>query len=402
MRLSARLFQDRFATSIYCERYLNDSKGRFEDYSEVSPSYDPQGSSRFVDMPYTHLTRDRYLMVKSDPSRELLEWVETERGCKFLWHPDVSRDELKTNGVVRTQPTSSTRTLLTEDAPRVYIKTDLDKKHFRFVRRLQRSSVEHSIAINRDLREFMGLSCVTKRYGFLPESIGLTVIGGKHEGSGVIFRETEPYPLLTDTHILVPYHSLYATDPFHPEDKPLLVEMVLLHGRNDALGFFVSEIIGPILEAWVMLVTKRGLLPELHGQNALAEIDEDYRILRVVHRDFQSLYYDEEIRQKLELPLFVKHRAGSEEGTSVESQYSIVFDNMIGKYLLTRLVKCYSLYFHESYTKVTSAIRNYHHQLPGWNVARFPRTTYAFASSSAIQRGNEVNLVDTMVTPEFR
>ncbi|PIP73250.1 MAG: hypothetical protein COW88_02560 [Candidatus Lloydbacteria bacterium CG22_combo_CG10-13_8_21_14_all_47_15] len=402
MKLTNELFRDPLVTTIYGERFLNDSKGRFEDYSEVDVKYDPQGSISHIDLPYCVLPTERCIILQSSPSSELLSFVKTANGYKFFWHPDVIRDEFTEAGTVRAQPTSSTRTLLTETEPRICIKTDLNKKHFRFVRRLQRSSVEHSVAICGDLRQQVATLPDVVRYAFLPESLGIVVRGGAHEGSGVVFREMLPYPIVHERRILLPYHALYAQDPFHSEDRPLLVQMIEHHAKIDKIRYFVSEIVGPLLEAWVLLVSKRGLLPELHGQNALAEIDERFRIRRVVHRDFQGTYSDSTIRIGLGLPIFTKHVAGSESGTTLESQYSHVFDGMIGKYLISRLIKVFCLHFGVEYDIVAKAIRSYHRCIPGYESARFPATTYRFATSARDQTGNEVTFADTGEKPEFR
>lgn len=402
MKLTDLNFEHPLNSTVYGERFLNDTKGRFEDYSEVDPQYDPQGSISSVSLPFALLPTERVSVFRSEPSREVEEWVVTDEGCRFLWHPDVDRDEFSVTGTIRTQPTSSTRTLLMEDEPRAYVKTDLNKKHFRFVRRLQRSSVEHSIAICNDLRQACVRLSGESRYAFLPESLGLVVRGGTHEGSGVIFRESVPYPYVSDTRVMMPYHSLYADDPNRPDDKPLLVQIVELHGGVDKLGYFVSDVVGPILEAWVLLVSTRGLLPELHGQNALAEIDSSFRIRRAVHRDFQGTYSDYQVRINLGLPQFIKHIAGSEFGTSLQSQYSHVFDGMIGRYLLSRLTKTFCRHFKTEYATVCVAIKAYHHALYGWQTAQFPRTTYRFGSQAHEQIGNEVTLVDTGESPGFR
>src|SRR3989344_6639536 len=292
MKLVELFSGNKLDKSIYAERYINDRKGRFEDYSEVDARYDPQGSEPYIDLPFTLLDANRCLILTSEPSNALLEWVHVGEKFRFFWHPDVSRNELDLVGSVRTQPTSSTRTLLTEGPYRVYIKTDLNKKHFRFVRRLQRSSVEHSIAVCRDLRDLCKESAIETFYGFLPESLGIILLGGEHEGSGVLYRETIPIPSTDDTRVLIPYHSLYATDENRKGDEPLLVQISKLHGQNRTLEYFVSAIVAPLLETWVRLVSKRGLLPELHGQNALIEIDSELKPRRLIHRDFQGTYSD--------------------------------------------------------------------------------------------------------------
>lgn len=391
-----------FTATVYGERYLNDSKGLFRDFSEVNECFDPQGAIPYVDLPYTILPPDRCVVFQSLPSKELLEWVNLDGAYRFFWHPDTLRREFVGNGVVRVQPTGSTRTLLTENEPRLYIKTDLDKKHFRFIRRLQRSSVEHIISVCSDLRQFCQIQPQTSRYAFLPESLGVVVRGGGHEGSGVIYREAKPFPYVQEKRVMMPYHSLYANDPNAVGDHPLLVQLVELHSAADPLGYFVSEIIGPLLEAWVMLVSERGLLPELHGQNALAEINEKLRLCRVVHRDFQGAYSDSRIRTNNGLPLFLKHVAGSEPGTTIESQYSHVFDGMIGRYLISRLTKVFCKHFGFAHSVVSLAIRNYHQRIPGFSIVPFPPTTYRFGETAQAQIGNDVQLVDSGEKPMFR
>jgi siderophore synthetase component len=402
MRITTLLDGNLFGHTIYGERYLNDSKGRFEDYSEVEPKYDPQGPLPIIQLPYTLLPPERCIVLQDEPSLELKEWARIGHKYRFFWHPDVTREEFEICGTVPSQPTSSTRTLLTEEPFRVYIKTDLDKKHFRFIRRLKQSSVEHSIAICSELRSLCGSIAAPSRYSFLPESLGIIAVGGKHEGSGTMYRESKPFPHVEEKRTMMPYHSLYASDPKAPKDLPLLAQLVVLHGNNDKIGYFVSEIIGPILEAWTLLVSKRGLLPELHGQNSLLELDMNLRPKRVVHRDFQGTYSDSQIRTGLGLDLFSKHIVGTEAGTTVQSQYSHVFDGMIGRYLLSRLTKAFCTAFNEDYAYVADAIKAYHRGIPEWRVADFPPTTYRFGNTAKEQAGNEVTLIDTGILPEFR
>lgn len=397
-----RLFEgDALVLTGYGERFLNDVKGRFEEYSEVNPIYDPQGPAPYVELPYTFV--GSYTTFASDPSQDILDWVFVDkRGARFFWHPDSDRAGMPVDGSIRVQPTSSTRTLLLQEFPFLYIKTDLDKKHFRFVRKLKRDSVSHSVAITNDLRGFVGQDAFPGRYAFLPESLGVVLSGGPYDGSGVIFRETTPYPRVEDGRVMLPYHALYAEDPNAPEDKALLIQLVEMHGSSDPLGYFVSEVIGPLIEAWVGLVAGRGILPELHGQNALAEIDQNLHLRRVVHRDFQSIYSDADIRQNRKLPQFSKHISGEERGTTIQSQYSLVFDSLIGRYLLSRLIRRFVAHFTPTYGEVASRIRSYHHSIAGWESANFPATTYRFGSSASEQTGNDVLLVDTGQFPDFR
>lgn len=345
MRLIDIDFDNTFETSIYCERHINDSKGRFEVYSTVNPMYDPQGAVSEFMIPFMWVKDKDINVYQDNPSSNLIRRAFKNNRYKFYWHPDTERMGLSVSGYDAMQPTSSTRTLLGTKEPYYYVKTDLDKKHFRFIRRLKESSISHSVKISSELRSMIVKPGISSTYSFLPESLGLVLSSGVHQGSGVIFRETKPFPLCADKRVILPYHSLYARDPFSSEEEPLLIQLCEIHSPNDPIGFFIEYIIGYIQDSWVLLLTNLGFLPELHGQNALIEIDENFFPKRMVHRDFQGTYSDSAIRTALGLPNLDKHQVGLEPGTTRDSQYSLVYDNMIGKYLFSRLANVFCSYY---------------------------------------------------------
>lgn len=403
MKLNQLDFQNPLLTSIYCERYVNDSKGRFDNYSEVNPIYDPQGSLFEFQVPFTWIQKKKLEVYENNPTAMLLENVFRNDAYKFFWHPDTVRKGFNIDGYVSMQPTSSTRTMLEMKTLAYYVKTDLDKKHFRFIRRLKRNSVIHSVEICKDLSKLISELSPNSTYCFLPESLGVVINTDPHEGSGLLFRETKSFPSFHDNRIMIPYHSLYAYDSNDFVSKPLLVQLCEKHSPLDPLGFFLEYIVGYIQDAWVLLVVKRGLLPELHGQNSLIEIDENLFPRRVVHRDFQGTYSDSEIRTSHGLHLFKKHIAGEEHGTTKQSQYSHVYDGMIGRYLLSRLTKAFCTHFEKyDYRTVSKEIAHRFHLIPGNITDMFPSTTYKFGNTISEQQENDVILVDTGELPDFR
>lgn len=296
MKLQDLNFENPLITSIYGERYINDTKGSFNDYSQLNPIYDPQGDLQNFHVPFSWIKEKELEIYRSSPDTCVLQEIYNGSSYKFFWHPDTIRKDLTINGYQKMQPTSSARTMLEMERKNFYVKTDLDKKHFRFIRRLKKDSVIHSIAICDDLRELCSTLPYESRYSFLPESLGIVIAKGLNKGSGCLFRETKPFPLCHDRRITIPYHSLYADDVNDEESRPLLVQLCEKHAQGNPLDFFLENIIGPVQDAWVLLVSKRGLLPELHGQNSLIEIDENFFPRRLVHRDFQGTYSDSEIR----------------------------------------------------------------------------------------------------------
>ncbi|MEN9881276.1 MAG: hypothetical protein RLZZ308_459 [Candidatus Parcubacteria bacterium] len=404
MKLENINFNEPEKTSVYAERYLNDSKGDFGKYSEVDQKYDPQSKTPHIEVPFIFLESKDLTIFESSPTPELLAAIKKDNRYKFFWHPDTERI-FTPNGYHVMQPTSSTRTMLDTETKAFYAKMDLDKKHFRFIRRLKRGSVEHSILVNDDLLEmFKNANAESiERFSILPESLGLVIDEGVHTDSGVIFRESKPFPLSEEKTVVLPYHSLYAEDPNAPNHKPLLVELCLRNSPKDPLGYFVENIIGPVQDAWVLLLNSRGLLPELHGQNALVEISDDLDVKRLVQRDFQGIYSDSKIRLENNLKEFDKHIVGSESGTTEKSQYSHVFDGMIGRYLFERLAKAFCKYFPSySYETVCKEIKLRFLSIPGNRLDVFPETAYRFGSTADEQTGNDVVLKDTNLPPEFR
>ena len=161
-------------------------------------------------------------------------------------------------------------------------------------------------------------------------------------------------------------------------------------------------IVGLVQDAWIALVADLGILPELHGQNSLIELDESFYPKRVIHRDFQSIYSDQQIRDSFGLPCFEKHIAGLEEGTTVSSQYSLVYDGMIGRFLFDRLVEAFCNHYDYSVENVQYAIKKRFLAFSDNYSGKFPDTIYSFDRHASEQEGNDIGLKDTGECPPYR
>ncbi len=194
---------------------------------------------------------------------------------------------------------------------------------------------------------------------------------------------------------------MYAKDLKNPDDLPILVQLIK-HNSNpgEELDYFTEVILGKIVRNWTRFATQYGLLIELHGQNTLLEIDENLQPQRIVHRDFQSIYVDREIREQQGLPVpFQKHIVGEEAGTDRPKQFSIAYDHLVGDFLLDRLTNTFLEYFPEySYQQVASNVKKiFRSGFPNADEV-FPNQTYTYGP----QVGNEVNLVVKHPEPIFR
>ena len=399
-----RLQEQGLEATRYMERYVNNVKGAHEEWSDTDIKYSPHEGVEDFPASVFELPSELTTVLTASPDPRLTREVIGKDVVKFFSHPEMGEDPtyLQEMGIPENTrleeeiytvtPTSSTRTMLTKDRDfNFMVKTDLDKKHFRFIRRLKGSSVAHSIQISQELSRIADLDD-DHEYSFLPESMGI-VVGDKDKGAGVVFREVVPRPLVPDRRVLVPYFSLYAGDLKNPDDEPLLIQLI---GKNASAGeeldFYTEEVLGKIVRNWTSFATKYGLLLELHGQNTLLEIDEQFRPQRIVHRDFQSIYIDADIRRQNGLLVpFDKHLVGEEAGTNRETQYSIAYDHQVGDFLLERLTKTF-LEKYPQYTKeqITTRVQSIFRQGIPNPREFFPEETYTYGKQG---ENNDVNLV---------
>ncbi len=396
----------------YLERYVNNIKpGAHSDWSESNILYSPHEGLPQFEAPAFDLPLGAVTVLSANPDPILSQEVIRPHAVRFFLHPEMALDieyiervgidiSTRVGETYLVTPTSSTRTLLTKDREYNFmIKTDLERRHYRFIRRLKGSSVDHSIRISRELEKITS-SAGLSDCCFLPESLGI-VIGDPDHGAGVILREVLARPRLSVPTIMIPYFSLYAPDLRQPSDLPLLIQLLQRNaGPRDALPYFVEQILGRIVLVWSRIASRYGLLLELHGQNTLLEVDADLQPRRLVYRDLQSTYVDEKVRMMcgLDMP-FLKHIVGQESGTDVPTQYSVVYDHEIGDFLLNRMICTFRKYYPDfTFEDVAAKIRTiFRSEFPDWR-SKFPAETYTYGAQS----GNEVNLVRQHAEPVFR
>lgn len=384
----------------YAERYVNTVKGEHSKYSDTSVEYSPhEGIDEFA-APVFYMKPEDVRVLQADPNPDLAEEVMSD-DVVFIAHPEMlqHQDYLEKTGLdpkdadterYTVTPTSSTRTLLTKDLPENFMaKTDLDRRHYKYIRRLKGSSVEHSVAISAEFDRLAADGLLPEEFAYMPESIGVT-IGDHEKGAGVVYREPEPRPHAPDKRTLIPYFSLYAKDLKNLDDLTIMEQLVREHAKpGEELDFFVDALAGKAIRSWVKVVRNTGLLPELHSQNALLEIDEDLMPQRVVYRDFQSTYIDAEIREAngMDVP-FTKHIAGTEEGTDKARQYSYVYDDSVGHFNLEKLTDSFtSSYPRYSTGTVESELRRiFRKEFPFSDV--FPEAAYR----ATVIKDNDVSL----------
>jgi hypothetical protein len=210
-------------------------------------------------------------------------------------------------------------------------------------------------------------------------------------------REGTPRPF-RGGRFLAPYFALYGGDLRHPEDRPLLVQMIERLGAEPQ-SFVIDEIMIPVLECWAKVVRERGILLESHAQNLLLEIDPDFRPSRVVHRDF-DVWVDAEARKQAGLEV-LGVSIGLDTPYPREQHYSLIYDHFIGRELFDYLLGVLTRFYSAKESAVRGRVAEaFHRNFPDADVFLPADTTYYF--SNELLPGNDFRLVDTKRAPEWR
>ncbi|MBS3152251.1 hypothetical protein J4230_02470 [Candidatus Woesearchaeota archaeon] len=314
---------------IYTERYINQFK---KVANEVSPEYCAINGLPCFLLPNVILDINKVKLFLANPRKDIFDKVVFDSNIKFFFHPQMI-DEFNFSNVkcdTIVEPTSSTRTVVPKNE-NFAIKLHLNKRLSKYIRRLKADSVEHSVLVSSELEKgSKDINCPGS-FGFLPESIGIA-----YNDIGMIIREMLPRPLVDENRILVPLFSFYSRDMDNDSHMPFFVQLVNT-GNYEPLDFFIEKIIRPLFANMSYFINEYGLLLEPHGQNVLVEMDSGFNTTRLIHRDFQSIYIDREIRNNKNLDTkFRKHIMGEE--CPKEVSYSLVYDQFVGEYLIENFV----------------------------------------------------------------
>jgi hypothetical protein len=390
------------------ERYVD---GGAKTYSEVAARsqagarYRPEGGAASFDLVMLNAPKDRVAVFNADPSPGLIEHFFRKQGILFPVHPETYADcslegfddlqALPHEAPIRVAPTASTRTVSvlepTDGVPGHFLKLHYPFRISRFNRRLRRKNIQNSIAVTAELA---GVRAA--RFAYLPDVLGIT--WGSGAGAwGFLVREASPRPFI-EGRFLIPGFALFARDLRHPDDPPLLAQLI---ERLDAepLSFAVEEIFAPIVECWCAVARGHGFLLESHAQNTLLEINSDFRPRRIVHRDF-DVWIDVEARSRLGLKES-RFDPGPDPGPPIEQRYSVVYDRFIGHgffdYLLDLLKRDYGV----NEEQVLSRVRQTFHKAFPDADRLFPADTMFYFAKNP-PSGREFVLEDQRGSPVWR
>lgn len=235
-------------------------------------------------------------------------------------------------GTVRVAPTSSGRTVAVTNPRRhpVHIKLHYPRILGRFPRRIDVRRADAALDTTALLVDHRAE--LPSDVAFLPEPAALVA----PSGIAAILRWPTPYPH-HDAVALVPLFALFSRDRRHPDDPTLLQQ--ILEGDPDPATTVWDRLLRPIVDGWVHLAVRLGLVPEWNAQNLLVELAPDGQLHRIVFRDLEGNHRDPTHRPDWASPIeATDHRVLTTEDTAARQQRSWLYDFKLGDYVIEPLV----------------------------------------------------------------
>jgi hypothetical protein len=305
----------------YAERYLGVGTRSYSSYAgdlEIDRRYHPLLGDPSFALPTFVVPPGQ------GGSLTLPEWYRRPDGGMLLpVHPDITPlvdlAAFEPGPVLEAVPSANARTVFVTrmdgaPVPPHFVKLHYPRRLSRFIRRLRRPVIELQLWAARELQH-AGLPV-------MPE-IG----GGWHpDGWGFLIRALDPGPGFT-----VPLFALYGRDAGHPDDPPLLRQLIDASGEP-ALSYVADRVIDPMVRMWVRAVLRTGCLLETHGQNTLFRFTVDGEDSAIAYRD-SAIYVDASRRPGRSLP--PTNVIPRDVPLPPDEVYSLTYDSFMGHHALS-------------------------------------------------------------------
>lgn len=315
--------RDPIAFWQYAERYLGVGTRSYSSYAgdlDIDRRYHPQlGEPNFA---------LRTFVVPAGPTNvgggsvTLPDWYRRPDGFLLPVHPEieslVNLADLAPGPVLDVVPSANARTVFVTRMDGAPVEPHFVKLHYprrlsRFTRRLRKPDIELQVWAAREL--------VAAGLPVMPE-LG----GGWHpDGWGFLVRALDTGPGFT-----VPLFSLYGNDSGHPDDPPLLRQLIDASGEP-ALSYVADRVVEPMVRMWVRAALRTGCLLETHGQNTLFRFTMD-GYSAVGYRD-SATYVDASRRPGRSLP--PTNVIPRDVPMPAEEVYSLTYDSFMGHHALS-------------------------------------------------------------------
>ena len=323
---------------LYMERIVNDgSPSGFSFVNTTSKQTCPQYTNRFYLRKIVD-NKERFITIgDSDLLRcyQQYDWIYI--------HPDWSLYDSNlniqtTNKIVC--PTASSRTVKPLN-DQYYIKMAYPGVLGRITRELGLKHIYSSIDVNEILCDLVTFDDSPSKLAFLPEIGGKCYCFNEHE-IGFVLRDSKPVGKnVKDIIAQIPAFSIFSVDKLNIHDSPIIIQ--LLQNKNNYKKFLFEELVFPIIDCYFYCIFRGGIQPEMHSQNFLIGIDENYNINSIILRDLESMDKDISIMKNIRPIERLKsypYKCIWKEQYNYKIKHSFMYDHKLGEYFIEPLLNC--------------------------------------------------------------
>jgi hypothetical protein len=336
--------EELFHLYLFLERYINDGSPSGFDLG-LAEKYSPFNKERFIEVPVVLDERTKHLQIGTVPC----SFNMGDDQVPFLIHPLLGEEIEEFRNLIsrsdkklKVEPTASGRTVLWEDEEnnKWFIKLHFPLKLGRFNRELNLFRWLSTLERSREL--FSTIHLFPESLGFLYDSGGTFYQGQKDNlNFGTLFREATPRPLSVQRNILIPSFSLFAVKRNNGRKQSVLADFIDEIKADDEQ--FLSLFIYPLIDSYIFLTNKLGIIPEYNAQNLLYEYDLKQNKTRMILRDIGDCFIDFAIRTREGLHTnFCSYKTlDPEKHSDVYQRRSFAFDFKLSNYILLPLIREY-------------------------------------------------------------
>lgn len=366
----------------YIERYINDgSPSGFTTIYTTSPETSPFG---LVSDFHPYICVEHISLFKT--FGEIPTWAGhpyTKLDNWILVHPDMINNsffkrnnfKLYKNDELKVSPTSSGRTVQICNKPtQDYVKLHYKGILGRVMRDLPYNKAIGGPETSRIILKAIDAKILPKELTILPETgarVLETIVNGKKEQWGMVWRESKPYSLNKKFKYLFPIFSLFSFDKFFSHEFPLL-KQIIDESSISPEKFIIDVVISPLLKCYFELILKLGLQAEWNAQNLLIGFNENFDAAQFIMRDLESVDKDLTIMNSLNLKNNFEsypYKCISSEQYNYTIKHSFMYDFKLGDYILDPLVIFLSRYYRVNYCKLQNKIK----EIAQFHIEKLPK-----------------------------
>ncbi|MBT3642649.1 hypothetical protein HN604_03470 [archaeon] len=291
------LLSDPVSACVHAERYINFKEAtRPYTLGVLSPEHSAYKGPEKIVLERFKIPRSKAIIHHNPEEESPLEKAfQDEEHVYFIPHPGVrgqgfaeEYERLEKMSVEKStlcaDPTASNRTFKVSEPLTSYVKTSFPARISGCKRTLHKEDIEESLWLTQELDFQCGKDNLPKTFSYNREPLGIEIPLVRRLG-GMILREYDSFP--HHKPLKIPLASVCSPDLKKPED-PLLIEQLAELEGTSVRDYFLERIVVPLIDIWNWFNFQLGVIPNLHGQNLLYQLDQDFADPLFSFRDFNG------------------------------------------------------------------------------------------------------------------